>query len=69
MTPDQAVAIISGVTVVGTLFNIYLTLSIRNSVLTLKLWARENFVSKEDLPQYLQFAESKARVIRAGHGS
>lgn len=67
MTPDTTLAIVAIVGSVGTVANVWLTLSIRNSILGLKLWCRENFVAKDDLPQYLQYAESKARVIRTDH--
>lgn len=67
MTPEQAAAYITIIGLLGTAVNIWLTLSIQKSVLSMKLWVRENFVAKEDLPQYLQFAESKARIMRTAN--
>lgn len=66
MNADDALVTITIIGSAGTLANVWLTLSIRNSILGLKLWTRENFVAKEDLPQYLQYAESKNRIAREG---
>lgn len=64
MTPDQTLAVVAIVGALGTVANLWLTLSIKNSILGLKLWTTQNFVGKDDLPQYLQMAESKVRVLR-----
>jgi len=64
MTPDQTLAAVAIIGVIGTVANLWLTLSIRNSILGLKLWTREHFVTKEDLQQSLQLAESRARIMR-----
>lgn len=66
MSPENALLGITIIGGLGTVVNVWLTLSIQKSILGLKLWTRENFVAKEDLPQYLQYSESKARIAR-GH--
>lgn len=53
MTPDQTLAAVAIIGGIGTVANVWLTLSIRNSILGLKLWVRENFVSKDDMGTYL----------------
>ena len=52
MTPEQTLTIISIAAVIGTGFNVYLSLKIGNSVDKLKLWVREHFVAKSDLYHY-----------------
>lgn len=64
MTPEQAAAYITVIGILGTGVNIYLTLVIKNSILGLKLWATDKFIAKDELQNYLQVAESKARVLR-----
>lgn len=66
MKPDDALMYMTVIGSIGTAVNVWISLSIRNSILTTKLWVTENFVGKKDLPQYLQFAESRARVLRTG---
>lgn len=65
MSPEDAMVFITVIGIVGTVANVWLTLSIRTSILGLKLWTTENFVKKEDMPQYLQMAESMSR-LKAG---
>lgn len=67
MTPDQTLVAVALVGAVGTIANVWLTLSIKNSILGLKLWTTQNFVAKDDLAQYLQVAESKSRVAGGTH--
>lgn len=67
MKPEDALTYMTIMGGLGTAINVWLTLSTRNAILTLKLWTRENFVSKDDLPNFLQLAESKARVVRTTH--
>lgn len=52
MTPNDALTVISICGIVGTAFNVYLSLKIANSVGTVKLWVREHFLAKEDFYRY-----------------
>lgn len=54
MDPQQALTIISIAAVVGTGFNMYLSLKISNSIRGLKLWASDKFVAKDDLRRYIR---------------
>lgn len=65
MTPEQAANYITVVGVVGTAVNVIITLMIQKSILGMKLWVRENFIAKEDLPQHIQLWESKKRLADA----
>lgn len=53
MTPENALTIMSICAVVGTGLNVYLSLTISNSVLKVKEWAREMFVDKQSFYRYL----------------
>ena len=53
MTPEQAAVFISIVGIVGTAFNVWLTVKIKSEILGLKLWVTQNFVAKEDMQSYL----------------
>lgn len=53
MTPEQAAAYITAVGLIGTAFNVYLTIRIKSEILGLKLWVTQNFVAKEDMQSYL----------------
>lgn len=47
MTPDQTLAAVAIIGVLGTIANVWITLSIHTSILEQKLWVTNNFVSKE----------------------
>jgi hypothetical protein len=66
MTTEGWVALIG---LAGTALNVYLTLTIKLGLEKQKNWVLENFITKADLPRYLQLAESEARIIRGGHAS
>lgn len=63
MTPEQAAIYLTVIGGLGTAFNVWLTLIIRNSVLGLKLWTHENFVSKEDMTTYLAPLKDSIQMI------
>lgn len=48
MSPEIALTYISIIGTVGTIANIWISLSLKNSILSMKLWTRENFISKQD---------------------
>lgn len=54
MTPETALTLISIAGVVGTAFNMFLSLKISNSIHRVKLWVNENFIAKQDAKLYLK---------------
>lgn len=74
MNAEWAAVIITAVGIIGTAMNVWLTSRIYNTILQLKLWCVEQFVKKEELPNFLapynimnqreQIRESEARVRR-----
>lgn len=53
MTPETAFTYISIIGTIGTVANIFISLLVKNSVLGLKLWTRENFISKDDIGAFI----------------
>ena len=52
MSAETGILIITLIGAIGTGVNVYLTLTIANSTLKLKLWATENFVHKEEFNRF-----------------
>lgn len=67
MTPDQTLVAVAIVGTIGTLANVWLTLSIQKSILGLKLWTRENFVAKDDMSTYLSPLKESITIIGGEH--
>lgn len=66
MTPDQAAMYMTIIGLVGTAANVYLTLTIQKSILGLKLWATEKFVSKDEMSTYLSPIKDSIQMVGSG---
>ena len=66
MTAEWAAVIIAIVVASGTCANVFIALSIRNSVLGLKLWCGDKFVSKEEMSVYLSPIKDSIQMIGSG---
>lgn len=54
MNLEDTLALMSICAVVGTAFNMFLSLRIANSIGAVKEWTREHFVAKDDLRRYIR---------------
>jgi len=66
VTAEWAAVIIAIVVAAGTCANVFIALSIRNSVLGLKLWASDKFVSKDDMTSYLAPIKDSIQMVGSG---
>lgn len=53
ISPEDAAAYITAVGVLGTAANIVISLAIRNAILSIKNWAKDEFIAKRDVGLYL----------------
>jgi len=63
MTAEWATVLIALVVAAGTCCNVFIALSIRNSVLGIKLWATDKFVAKEDMSNYLSPIKDSIQMV------
>lgn len=63
MSPEWAAVIIACVVAAGTTANLFIAMSIRNSVLGVKLWATDKFVSKDDMSAYLSPIKESIQMV------
>ena len=64
VNPEWAGAIIAIIGFIGTVFNVWLTAKMRADLAEIKLWGRETFVAKVDVPLYLSGYQRDAQTIR-----
>ena len=65
MTPETTLTILSICGVLGTAFNVYLSLRIANSVQGVKLWTRENFVAKDEFGNYIGAFRDRVQAVHS----